>query len=271
MTPSLEAWNGRLAEAMDGLGGSAFPALLENALRSLVDFDICMVFAYSDDRRGFSLYHNMDSPTARVVVEDYLAGPFLLDPFYEEVKRGRREGFRALRDLAPDRFYQSQYYRHHYVRTGIADEMGLFFGIAPDTTAVLSVTRPKRKRLFSRAERLRFATAAPVVRALGSIQWAERRTAGPHRLARRSPARSAIETAFNSFGRDVLTARECEVVTLVLIGHSSDSIAQVLEISPGTVKIHRKHAYTKLGISSQAQLFSVFLSSLRRTLSVDGG
>jgi hypothetical protein len=48
----------------------------------------------------------------------------------------------------------------------------------------------------------------------------------------------------------------------VLRGHSSDSISQQLGIAQGTVKIHRKNIYNKLKISSQSELFSLFISSL---------
>jgi DNA-binding CsgD family transcriptional regulator len=51
-------------------------------------------------------------------------------------------------------------------------------------------------------------------------------------------------------------------VSYVLQGHSTESIARHLDISPGTVKIHRKNIYRKLGISTQAQLFASFLRSL---------
>ena len=58
------------------------------------------------------------------------------------------------------------------------------------------------------------------------------------------------------FGEEPLSAREREIVTMILQGHSTESIALHLDISPGTVKIHRKNIYRKLQISTQAELFS---------------
>jgi DNA-binding CsgD family transcriptional regulator len=46
---------------------------------------------------------------------------------------------------------------------------------------------------------------------------------------------------------------------MVLRGHSSEAIALRLGISTGTVKVHRRNVYRKLGISSQTQLLSVYL------------
>ena len=50
-----------------------------------------------------------------------------------------------------------------------------------------------------------------------------------------------------------LTNRELEIVHLLLSGFSSKGIAQKLKISPETVKGHRKHIYTKLGVHSRMQ------------------
>ena len=76
---------------------------------------------------------------------------------------------------------------------------------------------------------------------------------------------AALREAFAAFGRHRLTQREGEVVSLVLRGHSSEAIASELKIAAGTVKIHRKNIYAKLGIGSQAELFSLFLASLSDT------
>jgi len=60
----------------------------------------------------------------------------------------------------------------------------------------------------------------------------------------------------------VLTPRECEVVKLVLRGYSTKSVSQSLGISPGTVKVHRENIYAKLAVSSQAELFNLFIASV---------
>ena len=47
---------------------------------------------------------------------------------------------------------------------------------------------------------------------------------------------------------------------MILQGHSTRSLAHHLDISPGTVKIHRKNMYRKLNISTQAELFAAYLA-----------
>ena len=71
------------------------------------------------------------------------------------------------------------------------------------------------------------------------------------------------EDKFQDFGSDTLTAREQEVVQLILVGQSSNSISLLLGISLTTVKSHRRNIYSKLQISSQAELFSLFLLYLK--------
>lgn len=71
------------------------------------------------------------------------------------------------------------------------------------------------------------------------------------------------EDKFQNFGSDTLTAREQEVVQLILVGHGSNAISLKLGISLTTVKTHRRNVYNKLQISSQAELFSLFLLYLK--------
>ncbi len=60
-------------------------------------------------------------------------------------------------------------------------------------------------------------------------------------------------------------------INLVLHGHSTKTVAEKLSISMETVKLHRKHAYAKLEVSSQAELFYLFLDSLMSAQDYDGG
>lgn len=59
-----------------------------------------------------------------------------------------------------------------------------------------------------------------------------------------------------------LTPRESDIVKLILQGYPNSKIAEQLEISPGTVKNHRWRLYYKLDITSERELFLLFLSEL---------
>ena len=62
-----------------------------------------------------------------------------------------------------------------------------------------------------------------------------------------------------------------EFKNLVLRGHSTRTLAEKLRISTDTVKLHRKHAYAKLEVSSQAELFYLFLDSVMSAENYQGG
>ena len=69
-------------------------------------------------------------------------------------------------------------------------------------------------------------------------------------------------SALERFGTSLLTKRECQVISQILLGYSSKTIAAKFSISVETVKLHRKHAYAKLNSKTQAELFHLFLESL---------
>jgi len=51
-----------------------------------------------------------------------------------------------------------------------------------------------------------------------------------------------------------LTPAELDVVRLVGEGLRNDAIARRLFIAPGTVKVHMSHIFSKLGITTRAEL-----------------
>jgi predicted ATPase/DNA-binding CsgD family transcriptional regulator len=68
-------------------------------------------------------------------------------------------------------------------------------------------------------------------------------------LARKGGGRKRPATGWAS-----LTPTELQVARLVAEGLRNDAIAQRLFIAPGTVKVHLSHIFTKLGISTRAEL-----------------
>ncbi len=65
---------------------------------------------------------------------------------------------------------------------------------------------------------------------------------------------SAREAALNGSGNKELTARENEVLRLLVKGHSSKESAQTLNLSPRTVEGYRQRIYAKLGVSMPLKL-----------------
>lgn len=254
-------WNGRLGEAISAIGSDQFAPALCRATKTLFPYNICMIFAYEGDATPQSLYHNLPPETAQIVIWDYCIGPYLLDPFYAEAEIGRRSGMAGLRQMAPDKFFQSEYYIKHYSRTSIRDEIGVFAGLDARRTAVISFARDRNQPVFSARERARLADVAPVIEALVQAHWGgeTQRAAASPPIANPIPP---LQILLDRIAQGVLTPRETEVIAMVLRGYSSAAVGARLAISDETVKVHRKNAYRKLEISSQAQLFSIFINAL---------
>ena len=71
-----------------------------------------------------------------------------------------------------------------------------------------------------------------------------------------------LTRCFENFGEGLLTDRERQITQLLLRGHSTKSIARELGIAPGTVMVHKRNLFSKLGITSQYELFSRFIGAL---------
>ncbi|AQS60013.1 LuxR C-terminal-related transcriptional regulator [Desulforamulus ferrireducens] len=58
--------------------------------------------------------------------------------------------------------------------------------------------------------------------------------------------------------RDILTRREIEVLELLRTGLNNKEIANIMGVSPNTVKRHLGNMYTKLGVSSRTELLAKY-------------
>jgi len=252
-TPSFAAWNAGLARATEALGSSDFTVALEELLRQITPFQMMNGFLYTADGQGFDLHNERIVADRQTIVDHYLAGAYILDPFYDATRHPDGRRFIAIKQLAPDNFEQSEYYRRHYEATGITDEVGFLFYFDGGDIGVLSLCRVGEVPPFDAPSLHLLTEAAPIVCALGERHdWpSPRLTAHGHQASRST---TMVETV-----HPLLTKREQEIVTLILKGHSTLSIAEVLSLSRDTVKVHRRKIYAKLQISSQAELFRVFM------------
>lgn len=264
----LGQWSKGVAELGQSLGGDGFSTTLLQAVRRLVDVDFVMTFAYRGAGRPIAIGDTLQAKPRQIIVQRYLDGPYMLDPFFQAVTAGTRQGCFRLHDLAPDRFRQSEYFRAHYRLTGIGEEVGFFFALPGDVVGVMSLARWVGSPRLTRQDMSLLSAVEPAIGALCAVAWAEagRQMARPPKSAiggrERGQPSAQISRAYEQFGSRLLSERERQVAALVLQGHSSESIARHLDISPGTVKIHRRNCYRKLGISTQAELFAAFLGHL---------
>ena len=244
-------------EIGDRAAGNAFVEMM----KSLVAFDYSVIFAYRGTERPIDLYSTFDATDYEIFVSMYQDGPYLLDPFYSAASLPR-PGVWRMRALAPDRFFASEYYRSYYVQTGLAEEVGFFVPTGEGVTVVLSLMRREGSGAFRDVEYSLMRKAEPLVAAMVREVWGRLGPRFDH-SSRGSKQDRNPEAEARARISDKLTLRESAIIELVLQGHSSESIGLRLGVATGTVKVHRRNIYRKLGISSQAQLMSLYLGRMK--------
>ncbi|SFO04867.1 DNA-binding transcriptional regulator, CsgD family [Roseovarius lutimaris] len=250
-------WSEDVAGLIETLETPEFPKSLSKTLKNIVDFDYTVIFGYLNASRPLALFNDFPDDRRRLHVDEYLEGPYLLDPFFL-ASTGRVEpGLWRLSEIAPDRFYQGEYFRNYYAQTGLAEEVGYLIDVQENLSIVVSLMR--RIKRFSKAEIKTLNGIRPIVDAACRRNW----TDAEKGIESRAPILEAkVEHAFRSIGEGVLTPREREVVERTLRGHSADAIGKLLGISSGTVRIHRRNIYSKLRINTQGELFSAFIAAI---------
>ncbi|MDH5797045.1 MAG: helix-turn-helix transcriptional regulator [Paracoccaceae bacterium] len=258
----MKDWIDPTGDLINSIGENGFASTLVGALRKVAQFDYAVVFGYLGTNRPLDLFDNFPAKKRKIFVEDYQEGPYLLDPFYLATTTPISPGIYRLREIAPDRFYQGEYFRNYYEQTGLAEEIGFLVGLSGGATAVISLMRTNKP--FTAKEIRELRQFWPIVRASVQQHWNDlpAQISGGTDGQTKAKIGASVERAFLHFGGGILTPREREVVEFTLKGHSADAVGKILGIASGTVRIHRKNIYSKLRIGSQGELFSRFIATL---------
>lgn len=257
----FDTWSLALAETIAAVGQESFPSKVFNALSTLAPHDDPIIWFYPKGEKPFAMDARGQSADAQDI-EDFLKGPYLLDPFYLAGVDGIAEGFYRLTDLAPQAFRQSEYYRNYYVRIRMTDEVGYIAYVDDDCFANISFGRNEGRSRFTPSELQLLVAVSGILCQLLRQHMA---MVDPIHRTEESADNGLhvhLQSALDHFGASLLTDREQDVIHLFLRGHSTKSAAEKLGISPETIKLHRKNSYAKLDVASQAELFFLFIDSL---------
>lgn len=256
-------WNQSVAELINHLEDEDLPRLLVEAISQLVKVEAVMLVLERRDKMPVLLYDlGIPDEERALHVDAYFSGAYLLDPFCLSVDEGLEPGTYHLSEIAPDDFYQSDYYRTYYQEASLVDDVYFLVGPKDGVKLSFAVARQHDHPQFSEDELELFRLMNPVVQTVLTKYWKSVWETKELPEGSEGRMRAQVEAAFNNFGASMLTDREREVAHLLLKGHSSKSAAQKLGISPDTVQMHRKNMYGKLDISSQSELFSLFIAAL---------
>ncbi|PTU03205.1 helix-turn-helix transcriptional regulator, partial [Pseudomonas sp. HMWF031] len=241
-----------------------------SALAQLVSIESMMISLERKDRAPQLLHQRGIAQEYQVSILDrYFSGGYLLDPFCLAVEQGLAQGFYHLEEIAPDNFFDSDYYKSYYLKAGCSEDSYYIVDTGNDTKISVSLFQGFGGECLQ-VEQLNLLRAVePLVREFVS-EFSQRGLLRSHEIQSdndqglRDDLKHRVQSAFEQFGCDVLTEREREVARMVLRGHSVKSTASQMGISPETVRMHRKNLYLKLEVGSQSELFALFIEWLRK-------
>jgi DNA-binding CsgD family transcriptional regulator len=265
-------WDQLIQNAIENLGDDSFFNTLCAEFQQVIHLSKGnMILAYLQNSRPSILAHGLAEKELNLHVDKYQAGLYLLDPFYQAALNGLPSGFYRLEDVAPDDFLETEFYLHYYREGNIRDDLGYCFALGEvgrEGDHIHVSFSCIRDEALSEEQVEELRKMEPVVKAL--VLKHLRLTDNAVLARPDSGLHRQLMQVMSEFGSSILTNRERQVLQLILHGHSSQSIADRLDIALRTVKLHRQNLYQKLDISSQAELFYLFIDSLTCLNSGDG-
>jgi DNA-binding CsgD family transcriptional regulator len=262
----IAEYNLALSTVIKTCNAQGFPAAIAELLRTLVESNDITLIIYRDT--AMPQIEFFMSPEGESNLDMFRSGVFLIDPFYLAAAKDNKSGFYALKELTPKGFKNSEYFKTWYRHSGLHDECGYLIPIDGGFIN-LSVGRTDSYPKFNKALLTFLAEIEPTISALCQRHYNSAKPAA--NLADDDRLPQQLQTALDNFGSSVLTDREQQVVNMLMHGHSTKSVAEILCISTETVKLHRKKSYAKLDINSQSELFYLFIDSLMSVKSYQSG
>ena len=249
-----------LAKMTETIGTADWFDAVLNLLGSVCAIDSGGAMVYHREQRPRRILHRFN-PRERALPEDaYLLGPYVLDPHYQLFAAGCPSGVHWLRDIAPDDFFQSEYYRVFYSQIGLSDSIELLWRIDENSALNIFIERSIRHSKFQPADLLAINMLLPLV--FASAAKHHELTAAALRRDSDNLTHRKVQSTIENFASSLLTQRERQVLFYMISGFSSSLTAERLRTTEGTIKIHRKNIHRKLDIGSQAELFSLFINCI---------
>jgi len=266
----LLACSQKLGAMVDALHCESLLEIFFKNLSEICPFEMGALFIYRNRSKPLCLYDTFKNQKARLGLKNYVEYTYVLNPFYQTYLSGITPGVFRIQDLAPDAYFTSEHHNLRKISVSNTEDIGyitegwpkgreeisIAIQLDKGAAAEVSLLRPNQGGFRHQdLEKLRWIE--PIIASLIRSYWHERES------RKNQITDSSIDEAFENFGKPILTDRECKVVQLILRGHSTLSISLHLNVAVTTIKSHRKNAYMKLEISTQSELLSLFIDSLK--------
>ena len=256
----LSRWNRDISQAIAALGTDEFFPTLVAAVQGQVRIDYPQVWLYHKNLPPRVLYHEIPQAALASQVDSYLEGPYREDPFYQTSMQQPKSKIYRLSRVTLGKLEQTEYYEEYYADTGTVDEAVYLAKLREGNVINLSMMRLPSHGEFSDEEyEALYLLAEPVSELIRS--HSEHQDFAVSNLIQPGIDHQ-IDLAFRTFGASMLSPREKDVLELMLRGYGTDTSASRLDIAVETVRRHRKSIYRKLDVSSQTDLFSLFLNAM---------
>ncbi|MEM1154074.1 MAG: helix-turn-helix transcriptional regulator [Pseudomonadota bacterium] len=256
----LSSCNRDISKAIHSQGGDAFFPSLIRAILGQIKAHYPQVWLYHRGLPPRVLYHEIPKHAIDRQIVRYLDGPYTEDPFYRlSMNRPRSKIYRLSR-ITTGRLQESDYYRNYYADSGAIDEIAFLTKLKDGSVINLDIMRLPGEGEFSDAEFKDLSLLAEPVSALMKSHSEHEKFAASHLI--QPGIDYQIDLAFRTFGASRLTPREKAVLELMLRGYSPEVSGEKLGIALETVRRHRKNIYHKLDVSSQTDIFSLFINAM---------
>ncbi|GAB3102996.1 helix-turn-helix transcriptional regulator [Aestuariicella hydrocarbonica] len=252
---------------------------LTDTVNRLVPVDSLVVLGLAQGEKPTVIHDALHPREKSSFYEIYMAGAYLLSPLYQHWQ-DLPNGFFRIDDMGLDELEDSDFSRAYYKDCGLCDEANFVVHTSPQHAVALCFGRQQLPMPFSPLELHYLHLIEPIFRAAlqrqheymiasHSTQPDATQTASKTAPAQANlPAHNVLMARLHEFGSTLLTDREQEVLAQILKGKASKLAAKALRISPETERSHRKKIYTKFGVTSQTELFSLVLNHV---VYLDGG
>jgi DNA-binding CsgD family transcriptional regulator len=250
---------------IDALGTNNFFSVLIKLFESQLPVDSSSVIFYNKNMPPELLFANLLEHEDKIFYARFLDGAYVASPAYQGFMNNYADGVYSWSELMPDGFKNSQMYASYYQPSGIEDLVYFFINNGDLGFIQFCLGRHSPNPKFSPVELSLFATIGLLVTSLIRKHVAFTLQQQAQQVLPLSAVVSErVNYLLDNFEAEVLTRRERQIAKLVITGHSSQSAADNLNISPGTERVHRAKLYAKLKLRSNSELFSYFLDQLTR-------
>ena len=241
-------------------GTNGFFDGLVSFFRQFIPFEIGSIFEFQKGAQPKSLWTCQVGYDADTQV--YNRGLYLLDPCFDAYENRNLTGIFHFSREDSENFINNEFYKRYWQHIGIDNEFAGLYPVGRDRCVHLSImlsnVAPDEIEKILSLLRVLETTCCT----LFNLHFDISGNSDLSEIRRRRDFHVEANGIFRNFAKDILTPREHTVLLLFLRGYSTKSIGRQLNISPGTVSIHRSNFYEKLEVSSQGELFALFIEKL---------